>query len=290
MTSTSLPGASGLRARPFPGRFDGSLPRHWLGGSALATHLANGVNLLFPAGERFFVRSVRRYLDRLADDPELRAAVRAFGQQEGLHAQAHERMFAELEAQGLRVQPFLRAYEKVAYGVIEPLASEKLRLSTTAACEHFTAIMAENFLREGLADAMPPIMRDLFRWHAAEEIEHRSVAFEVLQRVDPGYGLRVAGLAMATACLGGFWIAAMLALLAQEEAPLAELRRGRVALKDHNPFGRRVFGRGIRDYLRRDFHPSQATHLDDLAEEVLRAGGYPPRGGSERGPVAAPAA
>ena len=111
---------------------------------------------------------------------------------------------------------------------------------------------------------------------------------EVLQRVDPGYGLRVAGLAMATACLGGFWIAAMLTLLAQEEAPLRELRQGRVVLKDHNPFGGRVFGRGIRDYLRRDFHPSQATHLDDLAEEVLRSGGYAPRGGGE--PVAAPAA
>ena len=45
------------------------IPRHWFGGNALATHLVNGVNLLFPAGERFFVRSVRHYLDKLEDDP-----------------------------------------------------------------------------------------------------------------------------------------------------------------------------------------------------------------------------
>ena len=42
---------------------DTRIPRHWFGGNALATHIVNGVNLLFPAGEQFFVRSVRRYLD-----------------------------------------------------------------------------------------------------------------------------------------------------------------------------------------------------------------------------------
>lgn len=278
MTSTStLPGASGLRARKFPGRFAGDLPRHWLGGNALATHLANGVNLLFPAGERFFVRSVRRYLDRLEGDPELAAAVRAFGQQEGLHAAAHEKLFAELEGQGLSIRPFLRVYEAIAYGFIERVCPEKLALATTAACEHFTAILAENFLREDLGQLMPDTMRQLLGWHAAEEIEHRAVAFEVLQRVDAGYGLRVSGLAMGTACLAGFWIAATLTLMAQEESPLRKAVEGREAVRDRNPFGYRVFGRGIADYLRRDFHPSQATHLDEIAAAYLAKAGLAPR-------------
>ena len=33
----------------------GPIPRHWFGNNILATHLVNGVSMLFPAGERFFV-------------------------------------------------------------------------------------------------------------------------------------------------------------------------------------------------------------------------------------------
>ena len=58
------------------------VPKRWFGGSIAATQVANGVNLLFPAGERFFVRSVKHYLDEL-DDPELVAQVRGFFGQEG---------------------------------------------------------------------------------------------------------------------------------------------------------------------------------------------------------------
>lgn len=269
-------GASGIQPRRFTEPF-GSMPRHWLGGSALATHVANGVNLLFPAGERFFVRSVRRYLAEIDNDPELKAAVRAFAQQEGHHAHAHERLFAELEAQGYAIKPFLRGYEAVAYGFIERVTSDKLHLATTAAAEHFTALLAEGFLTRDVAGLMPDSIRRLFSWHAAEEIEHRAVAYEVLQRVDPSYPLRIAGLAMASATLAGFWAAATISLLLQEEDPLAAVRRGRQEMREQHPFG--IFSRGIRAYIKRDFHPSQATHLDELAARYLREAGL--AGGGE---------
>ena len=52
--------------RPRSPRFDfAAVPNHWFAGSVIGTAFANGLNLLFPAGERFFVRSVRRYLDEL---------------------------------------------------------------------------------------------------------------------------------------------------------------------------------------------------------------------------------
>ena len=55
-----------------------AVPRHWLGGSRIATAIGNGINMLFPHGERFFVRSVHHFLDQVKD-PVLRAQVRAFG-------------------------------------------------------------------------------------------------------------------------------------------------------------------------------------------------------------------
>lgn len=250
---------------------DEGVPRHWFGGNVVATHVVNGVNLLFPAGERFFVRSVNHYLSRV-DDPLLREQVKGFFGQEGRHAREHERFFAALEAQGFDVARFLRVYEAVAYGFIERVAPRALGLATTAACEHYTAILAEHALRERLLDLAHPTVRALLLWHAAEEIEHRAVAFDVLQRVHPSYALRVTGMAMATACLLGFWVAATLMLLAQEEKlDLSRLRRDfGVAQEKTRKHG--VFLRGIREYLRPGFHPSQKD-TDGLAADYLAASG-----------------
>jgi predicted metal-dependent hydrolase len=255
-----------------PGLEYGALTRHWLGGNAVATHIANGVNLLFPAGERFFVRSVKHYLDQL-DDAALEAQVRGFFGQEGHHAREHDRINRMLEAQGYDVRRFLRVYEWLAYGVIERLSPAALRLATTAACEHFTAILAENALRERVLDKAAPSMRRLLLWHAAEEIEHRSVAFDVLQRVNPSYALRVGGLAMATACLGGFWLVGSLMLLAQERGGGGKSLRGELAEVRSRRQGNRVFAKGIRAYLRRDFHPSQQHEMDALARAYLAEAG-----------------
>ena len=77
---------------PTPRKLDvdfSSVPRHWLAGNAAATAISNGINMLFPHGERFFVRSVKHYLDQI-EDPHLRDQVKAFFKQEGLHASAHD--------------------------------------------------------------------------------------------------------------------------------------------------------------------------------------------------------
>jgi predicted metal-dependent hydrolase len=257
---------------------DSALPRYWLAGNAFATHVANGVNLLFPAGERFFVRSVRHFVPRLSD-PELVARVQGFFGQEGAHARQHERAFRQLVDRGLDVERFARLYDAVAYRFIERLASPELRLATTAACEHFTAIMASDALEARFLDLAPESMRSLLFWHAAEEIEHRSVAFDVLSAVAPSYSLRMAGLAMATLCLGGFWTLATLMLLAQDDeldwARLVEDRRRLKVFERSVPRDRDVFLRGIREYLRRDFHPSQMD-VDHLADAYLASVGLAP--------------
>jgi predicted metal-dependent hydrolase len=257
-----------IEPRPFPRDSLSALPRHWLAGKALPTHLANGVSILFPAGERFFVRSVRKYLALVEKHPELIEQVKGFSGQEGFHARAHDEQIEVLEAQGYRVQPYLRAYEAVAYGFLEKVFPPNYRLATTAACEHFTAIMAEGFLGEGFERA-DPAMRRLLMWHACEEIEHRSVAFDVLALVDPRYSTRMAGLAIATVVLGGFWLSATTYLMAQEpDAARTALRELREVMR-FQPFGARVFGRGIREYLARDFHPANQTHLDALAAQHI---------------------
>ena len=70
-------------------RFDFSAtPRWWHVDSRVATAMANGMNFVFPAGERFFIRSVRHFLDEV-DDPELKARAAAFIGQEAQHQRGH---------------------------------------------------------------------------------------------------------------------------------------------------------------------------------------------------------
>jgi predicted metal-dependent hydrolase len=258
-------------------RFDfDTVPRRWFARSVLGTHLANGLNLLFPAGERFFVRSVRRYLDKI-DDPQLREDIKGFSGQEGLHAYAHERYFEALEKQGYDIRRFLRFYEAFAYGFVEKVAPGQLCLAATAACEHFTATMAANALAreaDGTMVVQDPTMRALFLWHAVEEIEHRAVAFDVLQKVNPSLELRAAGLAVATSMLFGLWMIAAGSLLVQDRAKPERLARELRARREfQSQHGSPRFGAAIRAYLRRDFHPSQDTTCDELARKYAASAG-----------------
>jgi hypothetical protein len=257
--------------------FEGStpaIPRYWLGGSVLGTHVANGLNLVFPAGERFFVRSVNHYLDEIGD-PVLRDRVRRFYGQEGQHAKEHERFFAILREQGLDIDTFLTAYQKLGFDMLEPRVPAKIRLSITVALEHFTAVFAEHALTsEFLSAHSPKLVSELLLWHACEEIEHKDVAFDVLAAVDDDYALRIVGLVAATALLIGFWTFATLTLLRQEPLDLRRLaREGRVAVATRQLGGQKMAGAFL-TYLATDFHPSQIPNYQlarDYLERIGRA-------------------
>lgn len=249
------------------------VPRHWFGGSPVATHLVNGVCLLFPAGERFFIRSVRAYADRI-DDPLLRNQVRGFMGQEALHGLEHERTFVMLEAQGFEIRPFLAMFERIAFGAIEPASPRALRLAVTVAAEHFTATLAHRALTADLLRSAHPTMQSLLQWHAAEEIEHKAVAFDVFQAVDGRYWVRIAGLGLATALLAGFWAAAAASLLFQDarmqsSEPSGDTDRPRAQRPSLLKLLRRVnLLPPLLEYLRPGFHPSDRDDLH-LAREHL---------------------
>lgn len=251
-----------------------AIPRHWFADSPLATHLSNGVSLLFPAGERFFVRSVRRYLDQVSDDPELAAQIRGFFSQEGRHAREHERHRELLEAQGYDVREFLEAFER-SLRALEEAFPDIFALAATAAGEHFTAIMAEDAFEDGeVAAHAHPVMAELMLWHALEEIEHKAVAFDVLQRVQPSYLVRAIGMLFASVFLAYWWQRGTRLLLRQEGLGWRELRREARRLKElrakhgraPRSIVRDVFLRGIREYLRPGFHPWERDTWPLVAE------------------------
>ena len=256
------------------------VPRHWIANNPVATAISNGINLLFPHGERFFVRSVHHYVKQL-EDPVLQDQVKAFFKQEGHHSSAHDDFNAILRSKGLEIDRFLARYATVSRW-FEAKLGPKLNLAGTAAAEHFTAILAEGAFASGLFELVHPAMQRLLAWHAAEEIEHKAVAFDVLQAVDPSYALRMAGLAYATTLLASFWLWSTIELLRQEPLGWRGLRTYGEQMKakeserdiDHGPVVSRVFLRGIRQYIRRDFHPRDNPN-EHLARAWFAAHGMP---------------
>ena len=176
-----------------------ALPRVWVGGSRLGTWFGNAAHVFIPLGERMFIDSVKAFRDRVAD-PDLRRDVAAFIGQEAVHARVHETIWGELRGQGVPVDRYARFIEGVRAS-LEPHVPPALLLATTAALEHYTAAFGRAFLTEDLTGVLPEEMAALLAWHGAEELEHRSVAFDVLTEVDDDLALRVAGMAMASALL-----------------------------------------------------------------------------------------
>lgn len=265
------PGAPVPRRMDFA--FDDAVPRWWFADNPVATHVANGLHLVFPEGERFFIRSVKHYLDEVRDDPDLLARVKGFFAQEVHHGREHEHSFEMLERQGYDVKGFLHLYEQVWLPRIERIAPPILNLAGTAALEHLTASLGEAALTEDFLDSAHPTFRALLRWHAAEEIEHKSVAFDVFERVGGGYFTRVLGMFLGLLGLMVFWTIASRRLLAQESLPKEERRAyARAMRKERADNTRKVLVRAVLSYLRPSFHPDDRDNYHLAARYLTEVG------------------
>ncbi|TQK53132.1 hypothetical protein FBY35_3607 [Streptomyces sp. SLBN-118] len=255
-------------------------PLHWIPDEPTATHVINVLHLLLPAGERWFVKVFKEALP-LVRDPVLKKDVKGFMGQEATHSVQHAYVLDHLAAQRLDTEGFTKYVEflfekllgeKPPFGAPVPAREWlRFRLAIIAAIEQFTAVLGDWVLHaEGLdrADA-DTIMLDLLRWHGAEEVEHRAVAFDMYQHCG-GEGLvryarRIEGMVVTAPVLLWLW-AWGTAYLIRHDPQLAG--RMRHSLREHNrAVGKgllptwRELGAAVPRYLRRSYHPSQEGSL-----------------------------
>jgi uncharacterized protein len=181
---------------------DESVPRYWHGGRRAVSIFCDNLSIFFPAGERFFVKSVRAYQDAVKT-PDLQADVRAFCGQEGVHSREHESYNEMLKRHGYPVEEM----EKRVEAILDRVSSrspETMQLAVTCALEHFTSLLGAMLLENPkMLEGADPNMAAIWRWHAAEENEHKNVAFDVYQQAaNGGYVRRAAAMIGATAI---FW-------------------------------------------------------------------------------------
>ena len=181
--------------------------RNWFNGDPVATAMLDGASVLFPIGETFFIESVVHFRDRVTD-PKLLADIRGFQQQEGVHSREHRRYNKAIEAFGGNIAQLEARLQREIDILDAKKASPEYRLALTCAFEHFTAMLAEHVLEhpDFLEGAEPEFAR-IWKWHAIEEAEHKSVAYDVWNLVKPkglkGYFMRVRAMFKATSVFVG---------------------------------------------------------------------------------------
>ncbi|MDJ0382960.1 metal-dependent hydrolase [Streptomyces sp. G-G2] len=204
----------GLKARNVSFSWEDT-PLHWLPGDPFAGHTMNVLHLLLPAGERWFVHVYKQVLPYITDE-RLRTDVIGFIGQEAMHAAAHDDVLPHLKRLGLDPTPYTAQvdwlFEKLLGDRTLPpgRAREwwlKERVATIAAIEHYTAFLGNWILNADELDrrGADPVMLDLLRWHGAEEVEHRAVAFELFMHIDGSYRRRARTWATAFTALVFLW-------------------------------------------------------------------------------------
>jgi uncharacterized protein len=167
-----------LQVRNVAFSWDAALPRYWHGGRKAVTLFFDNLSVFFPEGERFFMESVRAFRSRITA-PQLGAAVIAFCAQEALHTREHLAYNQMLAQHGYPVAQMEARVRRLLRHSRKHLP-RRWQLAATAALEHFTALMGDIVLRDpAILAGAHPRMAALWRWHAAEENEHKSVAFDV---------------------------------------------------------------------------------------------------------------
>lgn len=255
------------------------LPFHYVPGEPFVTHVLNVLHMLLPAGEEFFVDVFKEALPLIRDD-QLRLDVQGFIAQEAMHSQAHSTVLAYFAAQGVDVT----AYTDQIRWLFEKLLGPRPRwsprrrerwlleqVSLVSAIEHFTAVLGEWILNAPAHDAIgtDPVMLDMLRWHGAEEVEHKAVAFDTMNHLRAGYWRRARGQLVTPAMLllwirGVRYMYSVDPLLPPGTKPrwrdyVRAARRGLLP-------GPVRFVRATRDYFRPSFHPSQLGGLGQAVD------------------------
>ena len=262
-TSTTPAGAYGLTVRKLEIDLSDGFDRHWFGGDAFLSQYHNALSMSFPVGEQSFIDAVRdcaKLLPRTPEHASLHEAAAQFIGQEATHRHIHALYNAQLEKQGLVNRWQHWATARIDFGKKRGVGPRHL-LAVTAAYEHLTAVLADYMLRHGdaLGEADPK-MQTLWRWHAAEETEHRAVAYDLYNALGGNHAWRVRW----------YVYALLLFSLDSGRQTVLNLWHDGTLFKPGTWWGAMKFFWGkngvvwrctgpLLAYFRRDFHPDQET-------------------------------
>ncbi len=263
-----------IKVRRMDFEFSDSTPSCWFDDNPLLTSILSALAVSFPPGERYFIASVRHFLDRV-DDPLLLNQVKAFVGQEANHTKEHIAFNKFLDSRGFPASA-MEKWVADRVGELQQASTPEANLARTAALEHFTAILASVLLEHPeVAERMSPEAARLWVWHAIEEVEHRSVAFDVYKIAVDDEQLRIQVMLKTTVIfilVNAVRTAMLLRATGRPWELMSTLKALNVMWGKPGLF-RKVVPRYL-EYFRKDFHPSQLEcdeHVEAAKQRYLGA-------------------
>lgn len=251
-----------LTVRKFSGEDYSHSDKYWFANNAVLSLATSVFSIYIPRGEKFFIKSVRYFEDQITD-PELKAKVADFIKQEANHYQAHDRFNASLKEKGIDVDKEIATAEKM-FSLMEKWLPRKTQLGITVFAEHITATGAKQMLKNpAIAEYQDPEVRRLWEWHAVEEIEHKSVAYDVYEAMGCGYIHRMWSVFIGFLFQVGFLTKSFRRVFRKDiEAGISMKKEREEALKLMKKFhpDREELKREFLMYFKPGFHPWQ---IDD---------------------------
>lgn len=166
----------------------------YIAGNAQLSYQHSATGLYVAHLEPFFVKSLRRVMERIRDD-RLREDVDRFSRQEAQHYQRHADFNKVVLAHGYPGLQERVDRLKLEFDGYLAHESDRFRIGYIEGFESYTTQLGLHMLASGLYDhkRTQRAFGDPFKWHMLEEVEHRNVAFDVYQHLfgDPLYRVRM---------------------------------------------------------------------------------------------------
>ncbi|WP_285713224.1 metal-dependent hydrolase [Erythrobacter oryzae] len=143
-----------------------------------------GAWMMLPYLEPFLIRTMRDALP-LIRDPQIKEDLKRFCAQEGEHYKQHARANELIRALHPSYEALLPLEKELdaelkAFTRDKPL---KFKLAYAEGFESMTSAMSRAQFEVGLYDRTDSPLADLAKWHVMEELEHRTVAFDVYEHI-----------------------------------------------------------------------------------------------------------
>lgn len=179
-----------ISVRQMPFEFPDEIDPVFIEGDPEQSYAFIAGSLLLPHLEPYLIRSMKA-AEKHVTDPKVLQGLKAFAAQEGQHYRVHSKFNASVRRAGF---PGLEALENelsADYHRFSKTKSLRFNLAYAEGFEAFTmnaikAMMEPN----GLGDDLPDYLQ-MIEWHFVEELEHRTVAFDVYEHVCGGYFYRL---------------------------------------------------------------------------------------------------
>ena len=230
----------------------------WCNANAVTSSVMEAVSFVTPVLEKFFILTVKEGLSE--DTPAaLRERCQGFIQEEAEHTRVHYKFNSSVLKYLGRVPPGLAMVEALLNAARRRLSLSR-RLLLAAALEHFAAVLSKVYMNQGMRlDFESPYAQEMFLQHAREEIDHRSVVFDLLLSKGAigsfGRALAVAGILLA----GFIYVSIAVTWILYRKncrhlfQTLADLScfavKNRLAIKAYSPLSE------LFSFVRRGYHP-----------------------------------